>query len=40
MYKEEYYDYLGKEGKRIKEDLKSWGFHHLTISNFPAFSFG
>ena len=36
MYKEEYYDYSGKEGKRIKEDLKNWGFHHLTISSLPA----
>ncbi len=36
MYKEEYYDYSGKEGKRTKEDLKNWGFHHLTISSLPA----
>lgn len=36
MYKEEYYDYSGKDGKRIKEDLKNWGFHHLTISSLPA----
>ncbi len=36
MYKAEYYDFSGKEGKRIKEDLKNWGFHHLTISSLPA----
>ena len=36
MYKEEYYDYSSKEGKMIKDDLKSWGFHHLTISSLPA----
>ena len=36
MYKAEYYDFSGNEGKRIKEDLKNWGFHHLTISRLPA----
>ncbi len=36
MYKEEYYDYSGKEGKWIKDELKKRGFHHVTISNFPA----
>ncbi len=36
MYKEEYYDYSSKEGKIIKNDLKSCGFHHLTISSLPA----
>ena len=36
MYKEEYYDYSSKEGKMIKNNLKSWGFHHLTISSLPA----
>ena len=36
MYKEEYYDYSSKEGKMIKNDLKSWSFHHLTISSLPA----
>ena len=25
MYKAEYYDFSGNEGKRIKEDLKKWG---------------
>ena len=36
MYKEEYYDYSGKEGKWIKDELKKRSFHHVTISNFPA----
>ena len=36
IYKEEYYDHSGKDGKRIKKDLKHWGFHHLTISSVPA----
>ena len=36
MYKEEYYDYSSKEGKMIKNDLKSLGIHHLTISSLPA----
>ena len=36
MYREEYYDYSGKEGKWIKDELKKRGFHHVTISNFPA----
>ena len=36
MYKEEYYDYSGNEGKWIKDELKKRGFHHVTISNFPA----
>jgi len=36
MYKEEYYDYSSKEGKMIKNDLKSLGLHHLTISSLPA----
>ena len=36
MYKEEYYDYSGKEGKWIKDELKKRGFHHVTISNFSA----
>ncbi len=36
MYKEEYYDYSGKKGKRIKDELKKRGFHHVTISNFSA----
>ena len=29
MYREEYYDYSSKEGKMIKNDLKSLGLHHL-----------
>ena len=36
MYREEYYDYSSKEGKMIKNDLKSLGLHHLTISSLPA----
>ncbi len=36
MYKEEYYDYSGKEGKRIKDELKKRGFYPVTISNFSA----
>ena len=36
MYKEEYYDYSGKEGKWIKDELKKRSLHHVTISNFPA----
>jgi len=36
MYKAEYYDFSGNEGKRRKEDLKNWGFHHLTIFRLPA----
>ena len=36
MYKEEYYDYSGKKGKWIKDELKKRGFHHVTISNIPA----
>jgi hypothetical protein len=35
MYREEYYDYSSKEGKIIKNDLKSLGLHHLTISSLP-----
>ena len=35
-YREEYYDYSSKEGKMIKNDLKSLGLHHLTISSLPA----
>ena len=36
MYREKYYDYSSKEGKMIKNDLKSLGLHHLTISSLPA----
>ena len=36
MYREEYYDYSGKKGKWIKDELKKRGFHHLTISSLPA----
>ena len=36
MYKAEYYNFSGKEGKWIKDELKKRGFHHVTISNFPA----
>ena len=32
----EYYDFSENKGKRIKEDLKNWGVHHLTISRLPA----
>jgi hypothetical protein len=36
MYREESYDYSGKKGKWIKNELKKRGFHHLTISSLPA----
>ena len=36
MYGEKHYDYSGTEGKLFKDELKKWGFHHATISNFPA----
>ena len=36
MYREKHYDYSGVEGKWFKDELKKWGFHYLTISNFPA----
>ena len=33
MFKTKYYDFSGKDGQRIKEDLKMFGLHHATISN-------
>ena len=36
MFKVEYYDFSGKDGKRIKDDLKKFGLHHVTISSLPA----
>ena len=36
MFKTKYYDFSGKDGQRIKEDLKMFGLHHATISNLPS----
>ncbi len=36
MHKTKYYDFSGRDGQRIKEDLKMFGLHHATISNLPA----
>jgi len=36
MYREKHYDYSSVEGKWFKDELKKRGFHHVTISNFPA----
>lgn len=36
MYKVQYYDFSGKDGKRIKEALKNFGLHYVTISSLPA----
>lgn len=36
MYKVQYYDFSGKDGKILKDTLKNLGLHDVTISSLPA----